>query len=58
MGTRITGGKDPKKPRYRAIEVGCLNTRAHKDYKIVHFKIPKDVAVGECPECGRKVSRP
>ena len=48
-----------KRPReeYPEIEVGCLNTVAHAQYKIVNFKIPKGVPSKACPECGREAGR-
>jgi hypothetical protein len=57
MGARITGtgGKGKKTPK--AIEIGCLNTVAHKGYKIVNFKIPAGQQTANCPECGRKAGR-
>lgn len=57
MGTRITGGKGPKREEYPEIEIGCLNTLEHIGYKIVNFKIPKGVKSKKCPQCGRKASR-
>lgn len=67
MGTRITGGDPPKKkaPDPRSawnkypteVEIGCLNTVAHKGYQIVNFKIPKGRKSAVCPECGRRAGR-
>lgn len=46
-----------KREPYPEIEVGCLNTMAHKGYKIVNFKIPRGVPTKACPQCGRVAGR-
>lgn len=61
MGTRITGGDPNRKPNqydlYPKIEVGCLNTRAHKHHDVVNFTIPAGKKNAKCPECGRRAGR-
>ena len=55
MGVRITGGNP--RPLYPRVEVGCMNTKAHEGYKIVHFVIPAGRKSKKCPECGRRAGR-
>jgi len=71
MGTRITGGKEPRKgkkkpeeePKKRPINQHDMYprlqvaclNRAHPD--IVHFEIPSGHAKAACPKCGRQVGR-
>lgn len=42
---------------YPEIEIGCLNTRAHKTHDVVSFTIPAGKKNGLCPECGRRAGR-
>lgn len=61
MGTRITGDGEHKRMNqydlYPEIEIGCLNTRAHKTHDVIMFTIPAGKKNGKCPECGRRAGR-
>ena len=43
--------------RYPKIQIGCLNTRAHKHHDVVNFEIPAGKKSEKCPECGRRAGR-
>lgn len=57
MGAKNIGGGN-RKTYPTEVEVGCLNTLAHKGYKIVNFKIPRGHQSASCPECGRRAGKP